>query len=139
PSGGDHGCGLVKLRVDGTTSSISLTREDRDALTGGKLGRFGILTTESGSENSTLWLDNLSYTRVAAMPVPHPDALAHTRTAFFDTDPTGSTFFAVNNLSAHEPVTVVQDYGYQTKGGRTGGCVGGKFSPAIGLGYYGYD
>jgi hypothetical protein len=97
------------------------------------------VTTKTGSETSTLWLDNLSYTRVAAMPVPHPDALAHTRTAFFDTDPTGSTFMAVNNMSAHEPVTVVQDYGYQTKGGRTGGCVGGKFTPAIGHSHYGYD
>jgi hypothetical protein len=73
--------------------------------------------------------------------VPNALAAAHTRTAFFDTDPTGSTFHGVNNLNPHQPVTVTQDYGYRPTGGRgdDGGCVGGRSSQAIGTSYYGYD
>lgn len=44
---------------------------------------------------STFWLDNLIYTKLSDFPVPHAQAIAHTRTEFFDTDPVGSTFFAV--------------------------------------------
>ncbi len=138
-AGGANGCGQITLTVGGASSMLSLTREEKDALAARKLNRFGIVTSQADFRTSTLWLDNLTYTRIARLPVPHPAAVAHTRTAFFDTDPTGTTFVGVNNLNPHEPVTVVQNYGYQPKGGRTGGCVGGQFSPAIGLSYYGYD
>ena len=139
PTGGANACGEIILTIDNSTSTLSLTKEQRNALTANKFNRFGIVTAKTGSATSTFWLDNLTYTRVSDFPLPHPSATAHTRTAFFDTDPTDSTFFAVNNLSPHDPVTVIQDYGYQPTGGRSGGCVGGRFTPAIGLSYYGYD
>jgi hypothetical protein len=139
PTGGVNACGDITLTIDGASSALSLTKEQKDALAANKFNCFGIVTAQTGSQTSTLWLDNLTYTRISSFPVPHAAAVAHTRTAFFDTDPTGSTFFAVNNLSPHEPVTVIQDYGYQSTGGRTGGCVGGRLTPAIGLSYYGYD
>ncbi len=139
PAGGTDNCGQITLTIGDSSSTLALTKEQKDALVARKLNRFGIVTARTASPASTLWLDNLSYTKVSGFPLPHPDAVAHTRTEFFDTDPTGSTFFAVNNLSPHEPVTVVQDYGYQPAGGRTGGCVGGRFTQAIGLSYYGYD
>jgi hypothetical protein len=140
PTGGDNHCGQVTLGIDGSSSSLSLTPEQRAQLSQKKFNRFGIVTSKSSSSGtSTLWLDNLVYTTLAGFPVPHSLATAHTRTAFFDTDPTGSTFEGVNNLIPHEPVTVVQDYGYRPSGGRTGGCVGGRSSQAIGTSYYGYD
>ena len=139
PAGGTHASGEITLTVGGSSSTISLTKEQKDALAVNKFNRFGIVTAKTGQETSTLWLDNVAYTKVSGFPTPHPGAAAHTRTAFFDTDPTDSTFFAVNNLSPHEPVTVVQDYGYRPTGGRTGGCAGGRFTQAIGLSYYGYD
>src|SRR5262249_17240916 len=101
--------------------------------------RFGIVTAKTGSEVSTLWCDNLTYTRISGFPVPKAEAAEHTRTDFFDSDPAGSTYFAVNNLMPHDPVTVVEDYGYHPTGGRSGGCVGGKFTQAIGTSYFGYD
>jgi hypothetical protein len=140
PTGGADSCGQITLSMGGAASTLALTKGQRDALAGRKFNRFGIVSAGTGSQTSTLWLDNLAYTKVSGFPVPHAAAVAHTRTAFFDTDPTtDSTFFAVNNLSPHEPVTVIQDYGYRPAGGRTGGCVGGRFTPAIGLSYYGYD
>ncbi len=139
PTGGADACGEIMLTVGGSSSTFSLSKELKNALAAGKFNRFGIVTARTGSGTSTLWLDNLTYTKISGFPVPHADATAHTRTEFFDTDPTGSTFFAVNNVSPHEPATVIQDYGYQPKGGRTGGCVGGRLTPAIGLSYYGYD
>ncbi len=140
PTGGTNACGQITLTVGGSSSTLELTKEQREALAARKFNRFGIVTARTGAQTSTLWLDNLTYTRISGFPVPHADAAAHTRTAFFDTDPTAdSTFFAVNNLSPHQPVTVIQDYGYRPAGGRTGGCAGGRFTPAIGLSYYGYD
>jgi hypothetical protein len=140
PTGGTNACALISLTINGTTSFLSLTKEQKDALAGKAVNRFGIVTAETDSQDqSTVWFDNLSYTRMSGFPVPHSKAAAHIRTAFFDTDPTGSTFFAVNNLSPHDPVTVVENYGYRPVGGRGGGCVGGQFTPAIGTSYYGYD
>jgi hypothetical protein len=139
PAGGAHACGQITLTVGGASSTLPLTQEQRDALAANGFDRFGIVTASTGDQTSTLWLDNVIYTRIAGLPVPHAEATAHTRTAFLDTDPTGSTFFAVNNLSPHEPVTVIQDYGYRPSGGRSGGCVGGRSTPAIGTSYYGYD
>jgi hypothetical protein len=139
PTGGANGCGEVTLTIGDSSSALSFTKEQKDALAAQKFDRFGLLTAGTGSQTSTLWLDNLSYTRMSGFPVPPAAATAHTRTAFFDGDPTDTTFFAVNNVSPHEPVTVVQDYGYRLTGGRTGGCVGGSLSPAIGLSWYGYD
>src|SRR5436190_13093165 len=139
PTAGTNGCGQIILTVGSSSATLSLTREQRNALAAKKFDRFGIVTARAGPKSSTIWLDNLTYTKVSGFPVPHPEATAHTHTEFFDTDPTGSTFFAVNNLSPHEPITVTQDYGYQSAGGRTGGCVGGQFTQAIGLSYYGYD
>jgi hypothetical protein len=139
PTGGANGCGEIALTVGGSSSTLALTKQQREALSARKFNRFGIVTGNTGRQTSTLWLDNLSYTRIAGFPVPHPDATAHTRSAFFDTDATGSTFFAVNNLSPHEPVTVTQDYGYRFADGRSGGCVGGRFTQAIGTSHYGYD
>lgn len=147
PTGGYSGCGLVTLSVGGSSSMLSLTQEQREALSAGKLNRFGIVTPNTGENKaSTVWLDNLVYTRISGLPVPHAAAMAHTRTDFFDTDPTGSTWFGVNNLTAHEPITVKQDYGYQSGGGGAGyegasggGCIGGLFSQAVGVSYYGYD
>jgi hypothetical protein len=141
PTGGAHARGQITLTIGDASSTLSLTGEQRSALAARKFNRLGMVTarTGAGSGTSTFWLDNLVYTKVSGFPAPHAAATAQTRTAFFDTDPTGSTFFAVNNLSKHDPVTVIQDYGYQPKGGRSGGCVGGRLSPAIGLSYYGYD
>jgi len=139
PAGGGNGCGQIALKIGSSSSILALTQEQKDALTARKFNRFGMVTAQTGSGTSTLWLDNLTYTRISGFPVPHPEAVAHTRTAFFDTDPTDSTFFAVNTRSPHEPVTVTQDYGYQATGGRTGGCIGGRFTQAIGISYYGYD
>jgi hypothetical protein len=138
-TGGTNACGQITLMVGGSSSTLSLSKDQRAALAANKFNRFGIVTAQTGSNPSTLWLDNLTYTRISGFPVPHAEATAHTRTAFFDTDPNGSTFFAVNNVSPHEPATVIQDYGYQPQGGRTGGCIGGRLSPAIGISYYGYD
>ncbi len=139
PTGGTNACGQVILTVVGSSSTLSLSKEQKDALAANKFNRFGIVTAKTGSETSTFWLDNLTYTRISGFPVPHAEATAHTRTAFFDTDPTDSTFFGVNNLSPHQPETVTQDYGYRPTGGRSGGCVGGRFTQAIGTSYYGYD
>jgi hypothetical protein len=140
PTGGTNDCGEIVLMIGDSSSTLSLTREQKNALAANKFNRFGIVTAKMPNPGiSTFWLDNLVYTRVSGFPVPHANATAHTRTAFFDTDPTGSTFFAVNNMSSHEPATVVQDYEYQPAGGRSGGCVGGRLTPAIGLSYYGYD
>jgi hypothetical protein len=139
PTGGTDGRGQIVLSVGDYSSTLALSKEQRGALAARKFNRFGIVTAKTGSQSSTLWLDNLAYTRMSGFPVPHPAATAHTRTAFFDTDPTGSTFFAVNTVSPHAPVTVIQDYGYRPTGGRTGGCVGGRFTPAIGISYFGYD
>ncbi|HTK76636.1 MAG TPA: hypothetical protein VL371_15320, partial [Gemmataceae bacterium] len=140
PTGGENRCGQLTLSVGGSSSVLALTQEQRKALSQKGFNRFGIVTGRTGSPAaSTLWLDDLTYTRISGFPVPHPLAAAHTRTAFFDTDPTGSTFFGVNNVSPHQPVTVTQDYGYRPAGGRTGGCVGGRSGQAIGTSYYGYD
>jgi hypothetical protein len=139
PDGGAHGSGQITLTVGGSSSTLALTKEQQDALAANGFDRFGLVTTRTGDKSSTLWLDNVVYTRVSGLPTPHAEATAHTRTAFFDTDPTGKTFFAVNNLTPHQPVTVIQDYGYRPSGGRTGGCVGGRATPAIGSSYYGYD
>ena len=139
PTGGSSACGELTLTVGDSAATLSLTKEQRDALSAHKFNRFGIVTAHSGSQTSTLWMDNLVYTRLSGFPVPHPEATAHTRTEFFDTDPPNSTFFAVNNISPHQPATVIQDYGYRPTGGRTGGCVGGRITPAIGISYYGYD
>ncbi len=139
PTGGTHGSGEVVLTIGNSSSRLSLTKEQKHALASNQFNRFGIVTGKTGSGTSTFWSDNLVYTRVSGFPIPHSTARENSRTAFFDTDPTGSTFFAVNNLNAHEPVTVVQDYGYRSSGGRTGGCIGGRLTPAIGLSYYGYD
>ena len=139
PAGGSSACGQITMTVGESVSALSLTKEQKDSLAANKFNRFGIVTARTGSQTSTLWLDNLVYTRISGFPVPHAEASAHTRTAFFDSDPANSTFFAVNNLTPHEPVTVVQDYGYQATGGRSGGCVGGRFTQAIGISYYGYD
>ena len=139
PAAGTHACGEIILTVGAASSALSLTKEQKNALAAKKFNRFGIVTAGTGSQSSTFWLDNLSYTKLSGFPAPHAAATANTRTAFFDTDPTGSTFFAVNNFSPHEPVTVIQDYGYQPTGGRSSGCVGGRFTPAIGISYYGYD
>jgi hypothetical protein len=141
PTGGEDRCGQLTLNIGGSSSALSLTPEQRNALSQKHFNRFGIVTGQTGNPaSSTLWLDNLVYTRISGFPVPNAKATAHTRTAFFDTDSTGSTFHGVNNLSPHEPVTVTQDYGYRPAGGRTGGgCVGGRSSQAIGTSYYGYD
>jgi hypothetical protein len=109
PTGGANDYGQITLTVGGSSSTLSLTKAQRDALSANKFNRFGIVAAKTGREASTLWLDNLVYTKVAGFPLPHAGALAHTRTAFFDTDPTDSTFFAVNNLSPHQPVTVIQE------------------------------
>jgi hypothetical protein len=139
PAGGSNGGGGVTLTVDGSSAKLSLTQELRNALAGKAVNRFGIVTAQTDGPGSTLWLDNLTYTRMSGLPVPHPKATEHTRTAFFDTDPTGSTFFAVHTIIPHEPVMVTQKYGYQATGGRTGGCVGGQLTQAIGTSYFGYD
>jgi hypothetical protein len=140
PTGGDDRCGQLTLSIGGSSSTLSLTQEQRRTLSQKGFDRFGIVTAQTATPgSSTLWLDDLIYTRISGFPVPNPQATAHTRTAFFDTDPTGATFDGVNNLSPHEPVTVTQDYGYRSTGGRTGGCVGGRSSQAIGTSYYGYD
>jgi hypothetical protein len=144
PTGGTNDCGVLTLSIGDSSSALSLTQEQKNALSQKTFNRFGFVTAKGGNEGSsaisTLWLDNLIYTKTAGFPVPNAPAAAHTRTAFFDTDPTAGTFYGVNNLIPHDPVTVVQDYGYRPTGGRgSGGCVGGRTSQAIGTSYYGYD
>jgi len=139
PTGGDNGCGQITLRALGSSSTLSLTSQQRSALTQQKFDRFGIVASKSAAGASTLWLDNLIYTKLSGFPAPHPTATAHTRTEFFDTNPTGSTWFGVNNLPANEPTLVSQDYGYQPASRGIGhaapGCIGGHFMRAIGASY----
>jgi hypothetical protein len=145
PTGGENDCGQLTLTVGGSISTLSLTMEQRNALASKTFNHFGLVSDQAGTDlsnsaTSTLWLDNLVYTKMAGFPVPNAQASARTRTAFFDTDPTGGAFIGVHNLIPHEPVSVVQDYGYRPTGGHDGtGCAGGRTSQAIGTSYYGYD
>jgi hypothetical protein len=142
PIGGENGCGQITLSALGSFSTLSLSREQRNALSNTKFDRFGIVTSKTGAPAGMMWLDNLIYTRLSGFPAPNPQATAHTRTEFFDTNPTGSMWFGVNNLPTDQPPLVSQNYGYQppsTGIGHTAGCIGGRFMRAIGASYYGYD
>lgn len=145
PTGGANGCGELTFTAGDSSSTLSVTKEQSEAMSASKFDRFGILAlprsnkTSDADRASVLWLDNLVYTKLSGFPTPNPKATAHTRTEFFDADPTGTTFDAVNNIVPREPIKVVEDYGYYPTGGRTGGCVGGKFTQAIGTSYYGYN
>jgi hypothetical protein len=147
PTAGDNACGQLTLSIGDSSSTLSLTQEQRKTLSQKKFNRFGIVTGNAMDKKaSTFWLDDLTYTRLSGLPIAAPQATAHTRTAFFDSDPTGSTWLGVNNLTPHNPVTITQDYKYQPRIGGAGypnasgqGCIGGLFSQAIGIGYYGYE
>jgi hypothetical protein len=142
PTAGDNHCGQLTLSIGDSSSTISLTKEQRDALSRSKFDRFGIVASKGSAQPSSLWLDDLIYTKVGGLPAPHPQALVHTRTEFFDTDPSGKTWFGVNNLPTDQPVLVTQNYGYQpasTGIGHTPGCIGGSFMQGIGTSFYGYD
>jgi hypothetical protein len=142
PTAGENRCGQLTLAIGDATSTLSLTQEQRTALSQAKLDRFGIVSSKAAGRASTLWIDDVIYTKLGGLPTPHPQALAHTRTAFFDADPSGATWFGVNNLPTDQPVLVTQNYGYQpasTGIGHTPGCVGGSFMQGIGTSYYGFD
>jgi hypothetical protein len=142
PKAGDHGFGALTLTVGGSSSTLSLTQNQRKSLSQHKFDHFGIVSSKSGDKASTLWLDSLIYTKLSGLPTPPPQAIARTRTEFFDTDPTGKAWLGVNNLPTDQPILVSQNYGHQpasTGIGHTPGCVGGSFMQGIGTSYYGYD
>ena len=60
------------------------------ALSQNKFNRFGIVTTKAGSQTSTVWLDNLIYTRLSALPVPTAEATAHVTASTSSRSPAAS-------------------------------------------------
>src|SRR5207253_2449222 len=69
PTGGDNGCGQITLTISGSSSTLSLTQDQRKALSANKFNRFGIVSSNDANQQaSNLWLDNLIYTKVTGLP-----------------------------------------------------------------------